>query len=290
VSTPAQEALYEWLLTARKILAVQLGDFWSAAWVAAGFVSPSTQVPKTIEARIALGKSLETYFTKNPTRERPDDDVTAAKAVEMTDAAILGQNAVVTAEAALKTADEARPPAKTNLLTLFSDLLSNLNRKLPKDDPRWLEFGLQIPSIDATPAAPTGLRALVVNGQLQLRCDATEYATRYRFRGKVIGLDDKYKLLGSSPLPAVDLNGLGAGITLEIIVQAVNGTSQGVASPTILVTMPLTESKTEAPVAPVSELAPLTAITPNGNGSANGQTNGNGSTNGPGSRRPTRAS
>ena len=288
VSTPAQEALHAWLLTARKILAVQLGDRWSAAWAAAGFVSPSTQVPETIEARIGLGKSLESYFTANPARERPDDDVTAAKASEMTDAAILGQNAVVTAEAALKTADEARPPAKANLLGLFSDLLSNLNRKLAKDDPRWLEFGLQMPSIDATPAAPTGLRAIVVDGQLQLRCDATEYASRYRFRGKVVGLEDNYKLLGSSPLPGVDLNGISAGLTRDIVVQAVNGNTQGVACDPIVVTMPLTETKTDAPAAPASELAPLTAITPNGNGSSNG--NGNGSSNGNGSRRPARVS
>ncbi len=94
LSTPAQEALEAWLVTARLILALQLGERWSPAWAAAGFVSPTTRVPDTIEGRIALGVALETYFTNNPTRERPDDDVTAAKAEEVTDAAISGQTAV----------------------------------------------------------------------------------------------------------------------------------------------------------------------------------------------------
>ncbi len=87
----------------------------------------------------------------------------------------------------MKTAGEARPPAKAALLTLMSDLVSNLNRKLAKDDPRWLAFGLEMPSTDTTPAAPTGLRATVMGNQVLLECDETVYATRYRFRGKIGG-------------------------------------------------------------------------------------------------------
>lgn len=84
------------------------------------------------------------------------------------------------------------------------------------------------------------------------------------------------------------LEGVAAGITLEIFAQAVNGGSQSVASNPILVTMPVTEGKPEAPAAPTTEVSPLAAIAPNGNGSANG--NGNGTTNGNGSRRSARVS
>ena len=111
----------------------------------------------------------------------------------------------------------------------------------------------------------------ITGSQLYLECDAMEYATRYRFRGKIVGLDDKYKLLASSVTPMVKLEGVAAGLTLEIIAQAVDGNSQGVACAPILVTMPLTESKSEASASSAPELAPLSAITPNGNGSRRSQ-------------------
>lgn len=85
VSKPAMGALYDWLVGARAVLTLQLGDQWSAAWAEAGFVSPSTVVPQLLEGRIALGRSLAIYFTDHPSSERPNDDVTAAKATELTD-------------------------------------------------------------------------------------------------------------------------------------------------------------------------------------------------------------
>ncbi len=270
---PAQEALYRWLLAARAILALQLGEHWSPAWAAAGYVSPTTQAPDTIEGQIALGIALETYFTANPDRERPDDNVTAAKAAEVTAAAIAGQTAVTNAEEALKTAAEARGPAKAALLTLIGDVLSNLNRKLAKDDPRWLAFGFRIPSTETTPAAPTGLRATMVGTELLLECDAMPYATRYRFRRKIVGLDTKYKFVASSLTPMAVLEGVAAGLTMEFIAQAVNGGAQSVASNPIIVVTSQTatpEAKPEAAATDAELLAPLAAIAPNGNGNGNG--------------------
>ena len=86
-------------------------------------------------------------------------------------------------------------------------------------------------------------------------------ATRYRYRRKIVGVDTKYKLLASSSTPMALLEGVAAGITLEIFAQAVNGSSQSVASNPILVTMPVTEGKPEAPAAPTTE-TPLAAIVP----------------------------
>src|SRR6478672_5057081 len=55
---PSMTVLYNWLVVARRALVTQLGDQWSAAWAEAGFVAPSTAIPDTIEAQIALGLSL----------------------------------------------------------------------------------------------------------------------------------------------------------------------------------------------------------------------------------------
>jgi hypothetical protein len=89
---------------------------------------------------------------------------------------------------------------------------------------------LNIPGTDTTPAAPTGLRATITGSEVLLECDATPRATRYRFRTKIVGVDDSYKLAASSLTPMAMLEGVAAGITLEIIAQAVNGASQSVAS------------------------------------------------------------
>ena len=89
-----------------------------------------------------------------------------------------------------------------------------------------------------------------------------------------VGLETKYKLAASGTAPMAALDGIAAGITLEVVVQAVNGSSQGVASDPILVTMPATAAETKTAISE-AQLAPLNAITPNG--SSNGNGNGNGS-------------
>ena len=158
--------------------------------------TPTTQVPDTIEGQIGLGKSLGTYLTKYPNRERPDDDITAAKATELTVAATTTQRAVATAEEAFKAANDARKPAKADLLKLIGEVIGNLDMKLSPSDPRWLAFGLQLPSTPTTPAAPTGLRATIMDTKVLLECDAMELATRYRFRGKIIGVDPEVQAPG----------------------------------------------------------------------------------------------
>lgn len=117
-------------------------------------------------------------------------------------------------------------------------MVVNLNKKLAKDDPCWLAFGLELPSTQTTPAAPTGFRATVMGSEVLLECDATPYATRYRWRSKIVGLDSRPKLAASTRDPMATLEGVAAGLLLEIYEQAVNGPSQSVPSNPILVTMP----------------------------------------------------
>lgn len=262
---PAMAALYDWLVIARRALVQQLGDRWSAAWAEAGFVGPSTGIPDTIEGRIALGLSLVTYFTNNPTRERPDDDVTAAKATELTTAATTAQGTVLTAEQTLKTADETRKPLRSDLLNLMSTLITNLDKKLAPDDSRWLAFGLQMPSTPTTPGQPQNVTAtLAENGAIIVQCDPVPLATRYRGRMLIVGVETKYQLVFSGPEPMGSISDVQPGATVQIIVQAVNETSQGVASEPVLFTMP--ESAKAGAAAADAELAPLAAIAPNGNG------------------------
>ena len=106
---------------------------------------------------------------------------------------------------------------RPNLLKLMSTVVANLDTKVEPDDPRRLAFGLQLPSTQTTPAAPTGLRATKMGTEILLECDAVRLATRYRFRRKIVGADDKYKLVASSLTP-IGANGSasnGNGATLS---------------------------------------------------------------------------
>ena len=83
-------------------------------------------MPGTVEGKIALGASLETYYTNNPNYEVPTLDLTAAKATELTDAATNAQQGVITAEEALKDAGDARVVARTTVLGFMGSLIVNL--------------------------------------------------------------------------------------------------------------------------------------------------------------------
>lgn len=263
VSHPAMLALYKWLLTARSVIAGRIGSRWSAAWAEAGWPGPSTAVPGTIAGRLSLGSSLKSYYTSHPTYEVPSMNVTAAKADELTTAANSAQEGVANADAALQTAGDTRDTARSTLLGKMSALLANLTKKLAKDDPRWLDFGLRIPAHRRTPQAPTGLRATVMESKI--------LATRYRFRRKIVGIDSRYTLVASSKTPLAMLEGVAAGLTLEFIVQAVNGSAQSVPSEAITVTTPVPPAAApEKPAITEAELAPLAAIVPNGNSNGNG--------------------
>ncbi len=109
-------------------------------------------------------------------------------------------------------------------------LIAILHRLLGQEDPRWEGFGLHQPGRKTTPAAPTGLRATIVGNALLLENDFTPLADRYRYRRKVLGSDSHYELVASSPTPMTLLEGIPAGLTLEIIVQAAAGNVQSVPS------------------------------------------------------------
>src|SRR5450432_3496500 len=135
-----------------------------------------------------------------------------------------------------------------------------LTGTLGKDDPRWEAFGLNVPGTDTTPAAPTGLRATVMDSEVLLECDATPLATSYRYRRKIVGVDAQYVLVASSLTPMATLQDVAAGMTMEIIAQAVNGPSQSVASDPITVDMPEAAAPEAGAKPAVSlEAAPLAA-------------------------------
>ena len=269
----ALEAVYVWLLAARSVLVPKLGQRWSTAWAQAGFINHSTAVPARVEDRLSLVLALFAFFRTNPSYEVPSLNVTSAEATKKRDAALAAQSLLADQEVLLKTAGETRGTAYEALVAGMRALISNLDRKLGPDDPRWLAFGLNQPGTNQTPGKPVNLAAHTDgSGVIIVTCDAVPLAMRYRWRMLLVGVQTEYVLAARSVDPMGMISDVMPGQRVRLIVQAVNGNLQGVASDPIEFTMPLApEAKTPEAAAPAVEQA---VSSPHGNGSANGHANG----------------
>ena len=274
-ATLASEAIAAWLSKARAVLVPYLGEAWSAQWAAAGFTNVSTAVPGTVGERFKLIGLLEPFFTANPSyqNDAPKVKVTAVEAKRLKDASTAAAQAVTTADAAAKSKKTARETAIEELRGTMRVLIGILDDKLTPDDSRWADFGLNLPAADTTPAAPIGLTATVVDGPAILcQCDAVEKATRYRWRMRPLGAPE-YVLATSTTGPLAHIGNVALGQTVEIIVQAVNGSAQGLPSGAVPIAVPAARAVREAASSGAVEngasIAPKTTY-PNGNRNGNG--------------------
>lgn len=181
-----------------------------------------------------------TFFTKNPGYEVDKLKLTALEGKTLRDAALDAQADVTTAEAALPKIGDRWEKAYAPLTASMRSLVKNLEGKLGKLDPRWKDFGLNMPGMRSTPGRVQNVTASVdETGAMVLQCDAEPLATRYRWRGRILGVQTGYTLLTSTKAPLAVVPAVEAGEAMEIIVQAVNGASQGVASEPIIFTPPV---------------------------------------------------
>lgn len=155
---------------------------------------------------------------------------------------------------------------------------------LNPDDTRWLDFGLEMPGKLSTPAPPAGLSVATslrtdatvaadpntVN--VLVTCDASPFATRYRFRMRIAGLlGSNYELVASTTEPMAQV-AVPANATVEFIVQAVNGNRQSVASEAVVFTAPAAAAPSTAKR---SDATAREQITPAAAPVADGHANGN---------------
>lgn len=267
------EQVYAWLLAVSNTLASRFGTKWSAAWAQAGFVNGSTGIPAKVEERLGLVLSLVKFFTKNPGFEVPTMDQTAAFGTTLQSNALAKQKAVTAAEVAMGTAGDAWTTADETLTGVMRELMKNLEGKLKKNDPRWEEFGLNRPGARSTPGQPVNVTVQTdETGALVAQCEAVALAKRYRWRMLLVGAQEKYELAASTTEPVAVIGGVAAGQTVRIVVQAVNGSLQGVASEPVTFTLPGARTAGFRNLVKTEETASVAAgENANGNGNGNGR-------------------
>ena len=279
----AEDAIVSWLGDVRKVLAAHFGNAWSTQWVQAGYVNRHTSAPKRIDDRLALCARVAAFFTANPSYEVASLQVTAAQGNLLETTAQTTRQTWTNAAQALNTIGDTWDSAFTKLTDDLWSLIKILQATLEGNDPRWLAFGLQLPAAITTPGQPVNVTAHTdETGAIIVQCEPTARATRYRWRTLLVGLQNEYVLAASGREPLAALTGFAPGQTVQIVVQAVNGGLQGVASEPIQFHMPILRAKAEK-----AESAGATAEVPAVQGFTNRSGDGNG--NGQGHAVKTRA-
>ena len=218
----AVKAAYDFCFTARDVLMFYLGREFNEAWVAAGFQG-SLEIPQSYDDLYDLALALETYFSVNAAQENEKLNVTADRAAEVAAAMNSANTTVINAEAFAGTKKDVRNEKLAEARKRLSDLCKELSMRLGPLDQRWRQFGFNLPGAATVPAVPVNVVVTDLSGtRLQIACDASANATRYRFYTQRPILDPEPILAGSATEPLFVTEPLVAGQLYQIYVSAIN--------------------------------------------------------------------
>lgn len=260
----------------RNVVAALFGSTWNTLWAQAGFINHTTSVPGRIEEKLGLAVNLAIFFAENPSYEQPNLGVTKAAADLIRTNTQTAQQAVAAATLVVKNKGIARDAAYVTLTTTMRLLINTLKKLIKGNDPLWLAFGLNMPDADVTPSQPINVTASVSSDTdiITVQCDPVALAMRYRARMLLVGVETEYRLVASGTEPMLPIGGVVPGQTAEIVMEAVNGSAQGVPSQPVQVTVPLpvTHEVKASATTPVSAAPSIeeAIVSANGNGSHNG--------------------
>lgn len=218
----ARAAAYDFGHAARDVLKNFLGRTHSEAWRPTGFIR-NLEVPRPEAGLMAMLAALSAYFTAHPAYENPALNVTATRAEALLASLTTARQAFDALKGGCRTEREARDAAVKAMHRRLGHLLQELKQVLSPLDPRWLEFGLNMPGAASVPAAPENVVAqATLPGQVQVSCEASVTAAGYRFYRQRPILDPEPILAGGASMPLFILTGLEAGVEQLVYVSAVN--------------------------------------------------------------------
>lgn len=219
-------------------LAQAYGQRWSPDWEPTGFPTGSTAVPKTEDERFTLLDDLKDFFTDNPTLENEGMGATAALCGAAWTAISDRRQDVATATSAMTTAFNNRTAAAKILRRRVRGLINELGDLIAEDDPRWEDFGLNIP---ANPSPPEPVESVTLtalgNGKISVEWPYAVRAERYKVQTLRVGVDSEFQTaVSSSDLEAM-LKDFTVGQVLKVQVIAANDGGDASPSPEAEITV-----------------------------------------------------
>ena len=171
------------------------------------------------------------FLGDNPEMEQEALSVTATAAEAHLTAILTAYNAVLAQKSTVKSLGTARTTAVNLLRKTLINLKGELTTLIGNDDPRWLEFGFNIPNMVERPEAPAGVLAVLIGPTaVSVKWNAAPRAQYYRVWLKVAGDENGFVHMGSPADLDYILEGLPANSTVEIKVSAVNSGGESAAS------------------------------------------------------------
>jgi len=216
-------------------LTAVFGTGFNTKWGAAGFPDRSTMVPEVFAKRLSLLSSLAGYFELKPEHESTDMGATAAICQATFEALSDARSAVNFNKSALRTAVLAKNRALKQLRHRMRSLIRELWVLLPADDPRWLRFGLKLPSrlpmpepVEQVTLEATG------EGKVFVQWSPAQHATRYRVQMRIMGAAE-FTAAATVPEPEAWLQDLPLDEFIEVRVIAANKSGEAAPSPAAVV-------------------------------------------------------
>ena len=222
----------------KELLKPSLGKKYSLEWQAIGFGS-RLQIPGSVGPMLTLLAGMKTYLSANPGAENAALNITAARAEALHDDLLGFRVAVAEGQSSRTSLSTARAGKAKLVQRRLRSLLDDLKVAMPSTDPRWLEFGFNIPGLLAVPAIPANVIALLVGPTAAaVKWDHAARAERYHLWKRVMGVDDAMVLVETREDLDFVFENLPAGKTIRLAVSAVNNGGESALSEAVTVVTP----------------------------------------------------
>lgn len=204
-----------------------LGRRWNQQWRGVGFDNNDLVIPANEASLVTLVERMALYLSAHTEQENAALNVTAARAGTLYSAltqARVNINAQCNQCGALKATRDA---AVQTLGRRIRGLCNELLQRIGRNDPRWREFGLNVPAARHTPPVP--LNVTLNNstpGQLLVTCDPSANATYYRFFAQRVIVDPEPVFVGRADNPLFLITGLVPEAAYEVFVSAANESAE----------------------------------------------------------------
>ncbi|MCX6855787.1 MAG: fibronectin type III domain-containing protein [Verrucomicrobia bacterium] len=219
------------ITAAAGVLRISLGTRWSAAWEPTGFPGNSTKVPRSQGKRFILLSSLAEYFTDNPNKEAPNQNITAATAGARYAAFAQARKNAADKLEEQKTCKAPRDEAFDDLKLTIRLVIDDLGYRLPADDPRWGAFGLSSPNDPDTPESASEVELTVAGSNTVIvTFKHGKRADRHRIFARLLPEETEFTQHALVHDLSYTFTDLPSGKTLEVKITAANET--GEAAPT----------------------------------------------------------
>lgn len=234
----ADEKATTLITVSRELLKPKLGSRYSLAWNAVGFYNRTLQVPTRQDRRLSLVASIRGYLEAHPEAEVPGvmtAVLASAAAKELSDAIA----ALNVAQSTQRQTKAERDNAAKALGTRLRNLFHELKQFLPANDPRWLEFGFNVPADMTVPEAPTVFTvAPGAVGHVYASWEMPKGATRTRLFQQIVGVDAKFVRVDTFKETSTYLGGYTSGAHVKFYITAANGAGESLPSETVEVVVP----------------------------------------------------